>query len=224
MSWLHAHLLGLGLGLLGIGGTAAALYFIGPVACLAILRSIGKEVGSALSKLNAQGWIGLLAVTILSISTAHFALSANRWKAQEAKDAHNVQVEKAAAAQIASQAVDLKQRTDALTSSLTQAIKERTDAENSHLVATTDALRLSGPGKAVCASHPVIAAAPVQRGAPAGADSGPSVPSDNRAAVPWSWLVTVIREHDQMRNDLQAVEDQHTQLEQAWPQTQGAKK
>lgn len=184
------------------------------------LAKAGWETFCAfLSKLDGRGWCELGCGLVAALVILHFATDARHWRKQDARDVKALQVEKAHEAEIARQAVDLKTRIDTLTLNVTKVIKDRADAENDRIAADADAIRLRGPGKATCPRDASAPAAPVRRDetAPAGADAGSEVPSGDRAAVSWTWLVGVIQEHDQMRNELQAVEDQHAQLEKAWP-------
>lgn len=184
-----------------------------------ILKLVGQVIASFLGKLDGRGWVELVCGIIAGLAIIHYASEARHWKKQDAQDVKALNIEKAQEASIAKQAVDLKARIDALTSNLTKLLREQTDAENASIAAAADAVRLRGPGKAACPGGPIPAAAPVRHDqtTPANADAGPEVPSGNWARVSWDWLVTVIEEHDQMRADLQATEDQHAQVEKAWP-------
>lgn len=65
----------------------------------------------------------------------------------------------AAYANMEKQAVALKARADALNLSIAAAIREKNDEENRAIARAGDALRLSGPGKAVCRDPRLSAAA-----------------------------------------------------------------
>lgn len=71
-----------------------------------------------------------------------------------------------------------------------------------------DALRLRGPGRAASCGplrDPGAAALPRNNNAPAEPDApGPGLPEQDRAIVPWGWLVTRSEEHDDMLEELKA--------------------
>jgi hypothetical protein len=180
---------------------------------------IAEAAKSFFKSLDGQGWVGLIAALVLTFLWLRAEGESRHWHKQSDRFESLHKAEVANEAKIAKQAVDLKTRVDALTSSITSTLKERSDAENARIAADADAVRLRGPGKAVCPGGPGAAGTPVRSGqtAAAATDAGSQVPSGNWARVPWDWLVILTQEHDQMRTDLQAIEDQHAQLEKAWP-------
>ncbi len=189
------------------------------------LKAAFAAVASFFRALNAQGWAGLIVCVCLSFATLHFAVDARHWHKQDGRDVKALNAEIANEAKIAKQAVDLKARVDALTSSVTAQIKERSDAESRRIAADAAAVRLRGPGKAVCPGNPGAAGIAIRHdeATPTGADAGSQVSSGDRAAVSWAWLVTVIQEHDELLSKVRATEDQHHALETAWPHSEGAK-
>lgn len=194
------------------------LFLLGVWSWLKDAFSVACEAAKSFFKsLDGQGWVGLAVSLGLTVCVLHFIGEARHWHKQSNRFEALHNAELAHDASIAKQAVDLKNSVDALTSSVTNVLKERADAQNARIAADAAALRLRGPGKATCPGNTVIAGAPVRSEPSASTNAGSPLPADDRAAVPWSWLVNVIEEHDQMRSKLQAVEDQHAQLEKAWP-------
>ena len=189
-----------------------------------ILSAIGRGLKAFFGALNVQGWIGLVAALLLGWKWLGAAGEARHWHKQSDRYEALYNGEVANEAKIAKQAVDLKTRIDALTSSITKTVRDMHDAEDRRIASDADAIRLRGPGKATCPSSAGASSAAVRHDAATGADAGPQVSSGDWAAVPWNWLVQVVEEHDQLLNKVKAAEEQHTQLEQAWPKSEGAKK
>lgn len=182
------------------------------------LSTVWAAFKSFFGALNAQGWVGLIGCALLTFGFVHQWGEARHWHKQSDRNGKLYQNELDHEAKIAKQAVDLKARIDALTSSITMTLKERNDAQGRRIAADADGFRVSGPGKAVCPGNPVAPAAAVH-GQPSTApkNAGPQVPAGDRAAVSWAWLVQVVQEHDELLSKVGTVEEQHRQLEQAWP-------
>ena len=86
------------------------------------------------------------------------------------------------------------------------------------------ALSLHGPGAASASGcrqgdHTSAAAAPDrhEQTAASSSASGSELPSEDGAIVPWNWLVRVLQEHDDMRADLQVIEDNDKKQRANWP-------
>jgi hypothetical protein len=108
------------------------------------------------------------------------------------------------------------QQTDSKTGTITIGIRSKTDEANSRVVARADDQRLRGPGAARCA--PV--SAPSGEHQPIGGKpdaAGPRLPTDDRAAVPWEWLVQRAEQCDLNRNEVLAWREWHQKVLEAWP-------
>jgi hypothetical protein len=101
---------------------------------------------------------------------------------------------------------------------LAKELRDRTDEENRRIAGDADALRVSGPGKAVCRPAPT-AASGHEEGRGNGDAPGPQVPSDDRAAVPWPWLVARAEQADLNRAEVVAWRDWYSRLVAAWPKS-----
>lgn len=167
------------------------------------LSSVWAAIKSFFGALNSQGWAGLIGCCVFAWVSVHQWGEARHWHKQSNQYQKLYNADEAAAKRIAQQAVALKQQIDALARNISHTLKEHHDAESSRIHADADALRLRGPGKATCASHPGLSPGPGghDQAASSAPDAGSPVPSGDWAVVPWSWLVTVIEEHDQLLND-----------------------
>jgi hypothetical protein len=95
-------------------------------------------------------------------------------------------------------------------------IRGKTDEENRRIAGDADAVRVSGPGKAVCRPAPA---------APGGHDKasgkpdapGPQVPPADSAAVPWPWLVQRAEQADLNRAEVLAWREWYDKLVASWP-------
>jgi len=106
---------------------------------------------------------------------------------------------------------------EARSSALTSQIKEARDAKDRHVAAAASTLRLSGPGKAR-ACHPVV---PQGTGGSGVADRradapGPALLADDRATVPWPWLVSRAEGYDLLLNYMLADQEWHRRQEDEW--------
>jgi hypothetical protein len=100
---------------------------------------------------------------------------------------------------------------------LAKKIKDQTDEENRRIAGDAHALRVSGPGKALCRSVPT---APGNGASSANPDvTGPALPPDDRAAVPWNWLVQRAQEHDELLNETSAWRQWYQEVLKVWPKT-----
>jgi hypothetical protein len=90
-------------------------------------------------------------------------------------------------------------------------IRSKTDEQARAIAADADTLRVSGPGKA--RACPIPAPASRREAADGKPDApGPEVPSDDRAAVPWQWLVQRAEVCDLNRNEVLAWREWHEKL------------
>lgn len=97
-------------------------------------------------------------------------------------------------------------------------LEEARDEQDRRIAADAQSLLLRGPGKARCA--PAVpqgagGANPAEPNAP-----GPEMPSGERAAVPWDWLVNRSRGHDELLNYVVKDLEWHRQMEETWKRPQ----
>lgn len=90
-------------------------------------------------------------------------------------------------------------------------IKEQNREEADRINRDADTLRLSGPGRARCPApaKPANGREPQPRLPDV---AGPEMPADDRAAVPWGWLVQRAEQCDLNRAEVLAWRDWHKQL------------
>jgi hypothetical protein len=97
---------------------------------------------------------------------------------------------------------------------ITKQLEEARDEQDRRITADAKSLLLRGPGAARCAP-PVPqgpgSANPANPNAP-----GPQVPSDDRAAVPWNWLVNRGKGHDELLNYVIKDLEWHRRMEETW--------
>lgn len=121
-------------------------------------------------------------------------------------------------AEVAVRAQQLKERADRLSSAVTEAIRRKNDETSGRIAARADDQRLRGPGKAR-ASCPAVPA-PAGERPEAGRDSdaaGPGLPAEDRATVPWEWLVRRAATCDLNRAEVLAWREWHQRVLEAWP-------
>lgn len=173
------------------------------LAILTLARSVIKAI-------PWQAWIAILvaAAFLLAIHNR------NHWK-------HVATERQAELAQLHSQ-VDAADRAarqaEAQASKISQQLRNRTDEENSRIAGDARTLSLRGPGKAICTAVPASPGGHEQ-GPPNTDVAGPALPTDDRAAVPWPWLVTRAQEHDELLNEVTAWRTWHDEVLKVWPKT-----
>jgi hypothetical protein len=150
--------------------------------------------------------IGLCAILVLQrFQLADARHDRDAWHRQY--DTVHAQIDKADKAARDAQATIAK---------LTREIRNRTDEENRRIAGDADAVRLRGPGKAVCRAAPAAASGHEPVGGNGDA-SRPQVPSDDRAAVPWEWLTDRAEQSDLNRAEVLAWRDWYRRLVESWP-------
>jgi len=103
------------------------------------------------------------------------------------------------------------------TAQISKQLRNRTDEENRRTAGDADTLRLRGPGKAVC---PTLPTAPGNGASSANPDvTGPALPPNDRAAVPWGWLTDRAQEHDQLLNETTAWRQWYQEVLKVWPKS-----
>ena len=178
-----------------------------PALILLALKRLGGAVWGWLSSLTLWQLVSLGLAIILIIQ--HFQILDARhdrdaWRKQYTE--LKAQIDKA----------DAEARKSAATiAKLSKELKDRTDEDNRRIAGDANSLRVSGPGKAAC--RPAPAASGNDKGGSKPDASGPPLPPDERAAVPWGWLTDRAEEHDQLRAEAQAWHDWYAALVRNWP-------
>lgn len=111
--------------------------------------------------------------------------------------------------EIETKARALAAKADALASR----IRTKADEDARHIADRADDLRLRGPGAARCSYAPP--AAPASRREPSGGAGDAArapMPADERAAVPWDWLVAQAERCDLNRNEVLSWREWHQKL------------
>jgi hypothetical protein len=154
--------------------------------------------------------LAILAALLLHQHAAHKAIADAEKRGAEA-----------AYASLEKKALELKAKADTLNASIAAKLKERNDAKMDSVRRDADALRLSGPGKALCRSAGLSAAPGGHVAADRDADaSGPPMPAEDSAAVPWPWLVDRAEEHDAYRLEALAWREWWARFDAEWKKYQ----
>jgi hypothetical protein len=129
-----------------------------------------------------------------------------RWHNGQIKDAEKRGADRAYAE------VEKKARAlEAKANATADKIRSKSDETARAIAADADVIRVSGPGKARACPVPTPSG---RREAPSGQPyaSRPEVSSDDRAAVPWQWLVQRAEQCDLNRNEVLAWREWHSKL------------
>lgn len=121
---------------------------------------------------------------------------------------------------IAKKANEIAAKMNATNRQLAQIMRSKTDEDLADNARAADAYRLHGPGAARCpalASLPRSASGHGQTAAEPNA-AGPEVSADDRAAVPWGWLVDRSEEHDALLIENKAWRDWYSTFKGRWDQ------
>jgi hypothetical protein len=99
---------------------------------------------------------------------------------------------------------------------LAKELRSKTDEANRRIAADADTLRVSGPGKARCSA---VSAGPGGSEARSGKPdaAGPEVSPDDRAAVPWPWLVQRAEQADLNRQEVLTWREWYDKMVKDWP-------
>lgn len=160
--------------------------------------------------LSAGRWIkGLPWQVWAAIGLALVLFLGVRWHNGQIKDAEKRGADRAYAA------VEKKAREiEAKANATADKIRSKSDETARAIAADADVIRMSGPGKA--------RACPVPQGSgrrePATGEADvarPEVPTDDRAAVPWQWLVQRAEQCDLNRNEVLAWREWHQRVQEA---------
>jgi hypothetical protein len=187
---------------------------VGFFAKSALMRS---PIGAVLKRIPKQVWI---AVAIALALAAAFVW--HQHKAHSALKSADAAGYARAMKDVEARALKLKAKVDKLTAKISAEERTKNDVENRRIASAADALRLRGPGKALCT---------VPAGAP-GASSGhfdASGPGDasvsgvldpQRVALvglPVSSAVGFAEQHDVLRAEVISWREWYRRLQEAWP-------
>jgi hypothetical protein len=98
-------------------------------------------------------------------------------------------------------------------------IRGKTDEENRRIAGDADAVRVSGPGKAVCRPAPAAPSGHEQATPKADApvDPVPDGEGQQLIGVPFSGAANGAQEHDELLNRVKAWEEWYSRLVASWP-------
>jgi len=107
------------------------------------------------------------------------------------------------------------------TAQISKQLRDRTDEENRRIAGDADALRLRGPGKAVC---PALPSSPGghQQAAPSSDAPVAQLPNTRGAeliALPFDDTIGFGKSYDELLNENKAWRDWHDQVLKVWPKT-----
>ena len=185
----------------------------------AFLKAIPKQVWIALAIAFAVG-----AAVAVHQHVAHMAIADAKTEQTRADSADfDRQI-----AQAHADALAWRNRAIEESQQITKLEKDKADAETRAHAAAADALLVRGPGAAASHCGPGYPAAVSggagghDQAAPAGAAARPQVPPGDWATVPWSWLVGVVREHDDLRSEDLTWRDDHARQAATWERLRSA--
>ena len=147
-------------------------------------------------------WIALAVLALVGLGVFAHQRSVKAYG--EERYAAGVADEKARAQEAARKQAEKDEKT-------VRKLKEQHREEIDRISRDADALRLRGPGKARCRPAP-IAASGRDEGHGEPDVAGPEVPPDDRAAVPWGWLVQRAEQFDANRAEVLAWREWHRKL------------
>lgn len=161
-----------------------------------------SPVGKFLKAIPWQVWaaIGLAIALWLGV----------RWHNGQVNDAFK-RGEQAAYAAVEKKALELQAKANVIADK----IRSKSDENARRISADADVIRVSGPGKARCSPVPAPASRREEAGGQGNA-AGPEVPTDDRAAVPWQWLVQRAEQCDLNRNEVLAWREWYQRVQEAW--------
>ena len=99
---------------------------------------------------------------------------------------------------------------------VTAKIRSKTDEQSRAIVRDAAVIRVSGPGRAACpVATPARTSGPVEADRPADV-AAPVLPTEDRAAVPWTWLVDQAEQCDLNRAEALAWREQRAEQVKAY--------
>lgn len=180
------------------------------------LLGVGRWLGAIARSLPREVWYGLALAALLGGAWwwHRDAVSDAREEGRKAGIAASDAKWQGAFARMQAASDQWRANYEGAATKLSTEIGKRHDQENRLSAALADALRLRGPGRAAapgCRSGaaPGLSAATGEPGRPAapGDAPGPGLPAEDRAIVPWPWLVSRAEEHDRLRSRVKAWEE-----------------
>lgn len=186
------------------------------------VRAIGGGLKRFFGALDGQGWLGVVAATLLAWQWIAAAGEARHWKKQSGRFEQLYTAELEHQQRIAGQALALKSHVDGLAAGISTLLKGLSDAEALRIHRSAGALLVSGPGKAACAGGPV---APAAAGGSGEADrtGDAAVPAMHQfggtalVAMPWDQAVDYAEQHDLFRTEALSWRDWYRRLLAVWP-------
>jgi len=177
-------------------------------------------IGKFLASLNAQGVVGLMVAILLSLVSFHEWSDARHWHKQSNQFEKLYRIDENSFVKIAAKANSLRDSIAAVSQGISSTLKANHDAQSARIDTDSRALFMRGPGKAACGNNPSTSAVASGRdqAPPATGPATAPVPSADRAAVPWDWIVQVVTEHDQLLNDDSTYRLNSQKQRQAWEQ------
>lgn len=122
---------------------------------------------------------------------------------------------------------ETRRRAEAASAKISKDVRRKNDQDNRDSAARARALSLSGPGAARCrpVDHPGLSGGAGRYVAPGGRPDapGPQVPADDRAAVPWGWLVDRARQCDLNRAEALSWREADRRQRAEWEKLRDAK-
>lgn len=181
---------------------------------------------TALKRVPTWVWKALavvaLAVTAFLVHQhyAHKAIAAAKLDQRQADDA----AWKKALDKAHADALAWKSKADQLHAQIAQDERNRHEEDIRRNAADARSLLVRGPGAASAShcgqgDHPGLPAGTSRHDQAASGSSNAAapLPADDRAIVPWSWLVQVLQEHDDLLSEDRAWRDNDAKQRAAWP-------
>lgn len=187
-----------------------------------MIAALAAKIGAGAVFSGVQTFFGKIPVwlrwTLLGLVIAAAGFLWHQHAAHKAIAAAEKRGADAAYLNIAKQANAIAAKMNATNRQLAQVMRSKTDEALADNARAADDFRLHGPGAARC---PAVASLPRSAGghgqtAAEPNDAGPQVPSDDRAAVPWGWLVDRSEEHDALLIENKAWRDWYSTFKGRW--------
>jgi outer membrane murein-binding lipoprotein Lpp len=177
------------------------------LAIWAAIQRIGAGALSFLGKLNIWQLLLIAALLVAGVQTI-------RLKSEQRHSA-KLQTQVSKLAQELNRISDTTHKAQADAARISQQLKDKNDEDNRRIAGDANSLRLRGPGKSLCRPAPAASGDGTRPAKPDA--SGPALPPDDSAAVPWGWLVQRSEEHDQLLAEVQAWRTWHDEVLKVWP-------
>jgi len=178
-----------------------------------VLGAIWSALQRLCGKIGLMGWL-CIACALAGLWLVH---DRNHWKAADERDhATAVNYRRQLDAETEKNKTAEKQ-----TAQISKQLRDRTDEENRRIAGDADALRLRGPGKAVC---PALPSSPGghQQAAPSSDAPVAQLPNTRGAeliALPFDDTIGFGKSYDELLNENKAWRDWHDQVLKVWPKT-----